>query len=130
MNVNPSRTRLSKQEKSTDIGTTSFHDTTAQVVFRTTEDRVKLIMKDYDEHQRELNRWRTPLGILISLGLQCLNPITAKFGVLTAEMLTAILWVATVLAGGCALLGAYRHWKVDKVQTTVDYVISQLKKEV
>lgn len=77
----------------------TIHDTTAQVLIHTTEDKLRLALIDFKTAFAQRNAWHTPLGIFASL---LLTQLTATFDKprlgIPAEKVELAVWVLTVLS--------------------------------
>ena len=112
------------QVDATSVPATDIHNVD-QVVIRITEDKLRLILGDYERDVQEGRSWIAPLGI-------CLTVVLALTTGTANDVLPVGWWLPVhVTAGLCALvwLGqtlAKRKWRS---KPTIDAVVESIKRE-
>lgn len=93
----------------------------------TTEDKLNLVLIEYESDSRKKHQWSTPLGILTSLAL-CL--LTSKemnnlWGI-ESHVWQAILIISIFLSAGWLIKAIYNAFKV-KNKLCIDVIINKIK---
>ena len=106
-----------------------FHDNITQVFIRTTEDKLRNILRDFKEAYATKYSWTTPLGLFLSFLATVITATFAdKYGV------TKAYWEAlfTLFAVGSFLWFACSAWNAisKRKETSLQFIIDKIKDSV
>ena len=107
----------------------SVYQNTNQKLIQITEDKLKLILIDYEKHKNKLRDWKSPLGVLITLSVTwSTTDFKDAFGFTKdcwqAVFLIVTFWVIIWLIKVIVNI-AIGYKKRNKA--TIDYVIEEAK---
>jgi hypothetical protein len=121
-----SKARLSSRQVTKGIEAAVVTNT-AVIVIQVTEDRVRLILREYEHQYQRQNMWQLPLGIFVSLLVTCLTTRAIDIGPISSEHLTGALWLLTGFSFLWYLNQHVRHCRKSSDKGTIDDVVSRLK---
>jgi len=111
-------------EKIGEKGRFTYHNNLDQSIIRITEDKVRLVLIEYENNGHDKKGWITPLGFLITF---IMVPITTSYKDvfdIKAETWAAIFIILTIGSGVWLI---WSIWKAMSKKMTLDDVINKLK---
>lgn len=114
--------REEPQLDATSVPVTDIYNNVDQVVIRITEDRLRLILGDYESRIRERRSWLAPLGVLATI-LATLTTGTANGFLLPEEW-----WLPVYLTAGLsALVWLIASLLKARSRVTLEEVVQSIK---
>lgn len=92
----------------------------------TTYDKVKLILREYEDDRQLAINWWNYLGMAISFGLPCLTADFKDFWIFSASMIQSFFVLMTFLLLIVTAISIYKRIK-NRDKITINYCVERIK---
>lgn len=92
----------------------------------TTYDKVKLILREYEDDRQLAINWWNYLGMAISFGLPCFTADFKDFWILSANLIESFFVLMTVLFLIITVISVCKRIK-NRNKITIDYCVERIK---
>ena len=114
-----------------DIGSvpvSRIHNNVSQVIITTTEDKMKIILNEYQDTQINSKYWATPLGIFITL-ITTLTTSTSNNFLLPKAYWESVYVTGVLIALFFLIRSGIKSWKAWRKPMSIEDVIDRIKNE-
>ena len=104
-----------------------IHTNVSQVLITTTEDKLKIILMEYQNTQINSKSWVAPMGIFFTL-LTTLVTSTPKDFLIPKENWVSMYVLGSIIALGFLVYSIIKSAKARKKRMSIDVLVEQIKK--
>ena len=102
------------------------YNNVSQGIIHITEDKLHVILLEYEKKNKKFYSWTTPLGVFISCLIATITSNFVKTWGLSPDTWMAIFVIGTIISGFWLICSAWRAWK-NKNDREIKHLIEKIK---